>query len=29
MLEEMWLDRLQPYGDKGYHKRKKRETEKG
>jgi hypothetical protein len=28
-LEEMWLDRLQPYDDKGYHKRKKREPEKG
>jgi len=28
-LEEMWLDKLQPYDDKGYHKRKKRETEKG
>ena len=22
-LEILWLDRLQPYGEKGYHKRKK------
>jgi len=21
-LEEMWLEKLQPYGDKGYHKKK-------
>ena len=28
-LEAMWLDKLQPYGDKGYHKKRTRETEKG
>jgi len=28
-LEEMWMDKLQPYGDKGYHKRKMTETGKG
>jgi hypothetical protein len=22
LLEEMWLEKLQPYGDKGYHRRK-------
>ena len=21
-LEEIWLDKLQPYGERGYHKRK-------
>lgn len=25
ILEEMWLERLQPYGDKGYNEKPKRE----